>query len=197
MDKETLRAYNSAAAEFSKEWGDQPAPDDLYDLLVQYFKPGLTADIGCGSGRDAAWLAAHGYAVHGYDASEELLREAKSSYPHLHWDVATLPALENIPQNTVENVLCETVIMHLAPDTITQAVQRLRDILFPGGTLYLSWRVTENNLQRDKHGRLYAAFDKDLVLNALNEHDSVLLDREDISASSGKKIHRLIVRKAE
>ena len=47
---------------------------------------------------------------------------------------------------------------------------------------------------RDAHGRLYAAFDAALVRAELVAATS-LLDEEVVSASSGKKIHRLVVNK--
>ena len=68
------------------------------------------------------------------------------------------------------------------------------DIVKPGGIFYLSWRVTEGEDQRDKHERLYAAFEPSLVRSELSRGD-VLLDEELISASSGKKIARIVVRK--
>lgn len=49
---------------------------------------------------------------------------------------------------------------------------------------------------RDPHGRLYQAFDKRLVFDEIGARDAVLLDQEDVNVSSGKKVHRLIVRKA-
>jgi hypothetical protein len=54
--------------------------------------------------------------------------------------------------------------------------------------------VTEGSDLRDSHGRLYAAFDAGLVRTALKD-TTLLLDEEVVSASSGKKIHRLIAKK--
>jgi hypothetical protein len=68
------------------------------------------------------------------------------------------------------------------------------EIVRPGGVFYLSWRVTEDADSRDTKGRLYAAFDASLVRAELKAAAS-LLDEEVVSASSGKKIHRLVVRK--
>ena len=93
-----------------------------------------------------------------------------------------------------DNVLCETVIMHLEHKQIAASVRRLLDIVKPSGILYLSWRVTEGADHRDAQGRLYAAFDAALVLAELKT-TTVLLDEEAVSASSGKKIHRLVVKK--
>jgi 2-polyprenyl-3-methyl-5-hydroxy-6-metoxy-1,4-benzoquinol methylase len=195
MDKNTLHAYDNEARHFADEWHDQPPPDDMYALLLRYFTPGSAADIGCGSGRDAAWLHAHGFDAVGYDASEGLLEQARTRYPNLHFSQATLPELAGLVTGQFRNVLCETVIMHLESTQIAPSVRRLLDILEPGGTLFLSWRVTEGTSLRDSHQRLYSSFDKTVVLEAC-EGSAILLDRRDVNASSGKAVHRLVVRKA-
>ena len=194
MDQRTLDAYNAAAPDFAHDWSEQPAPVDLYALVQRFFVPGPTADIGCGSGREVAWLAANGFPATGFDPSEGLLREARARHPDLVFEQAALPELAGIADASFANVLCETVIMHLPPAAIAPSVARLVAILRPGGILYLSWRVTRGADQRDGQGRLYAAFPAGLVIDAL-AGATILLDEETISASSGKAIHRLIARK--
>jgi hypothetical protein len=81
--------------------------------------------------------------------------------------------------------------MHLPHMAIGAAVRRLMAILKPGGTLYLTWRVTRGSDQRDGNGRLYTAFDAKDVSSALGDAE-VLLDEEATSASSGKTIHRIV-----
>jgi len=165
MDRGTLEAYDRDAAAYAEDWETQPAAADMHALILRYFKPGPTADVGCGSGRDAAWLTDHGFPATGYVA------------PH-----------------SFDNVLCETVIMHLPAEDIAPSVQRLIEILKPGGTLYLSWRVTEDADRRDEAGRLYGAFDPGLVLDALTGAD-ILLDEQSVSASSAKVVRRLVARR--
>lgn len=194
-DKDTLHAYDHEAKQFADDWHEQPPPDDMYALLTHYFVRGATADIGCGSGRDVAWLHANGFDAIGYDVSEGLLAQARVRYPDLHFMRAALPELEGVESGRFRNVLCETVIMHLEPVQIAQATRRLLDILEPGGTLFLSWRVTEGSSQRDKHQRLYSSFDRAVVLDAC-AGNTILLDKEDVNISSGKVVHRVIVRKA-
>jgi SAM-dependent methyltransferase len=194
MDQKTLAAYDGDAAIFAQDWHNQPAPSDLHALVKRLFGPGRTADIGCGSGREVAWLAANGYPAVGYDPSAGLLAQARERYPHLTFATAALPDLATIPDGSFDNVLCETVIMHLTRDAILPSAKRLMAILRPGGSLYLSWRVTADADQRDSHGRLYAAFGKDLVMPAL-AGAAILLDEATVSASSGKPIHRIVARK--
>jgi SAM-dependent methyltransferase len=197
MDRETVGAYDAGAAGFAKDWHEQPAPADLHALVRRYFHPGgRTADVGCGSGREVAFLAAGGYDAIGYDASDALLEQARLRYRRLSFATAVLPELAGVPDASFDNVLCETVIMHLRRPQILDAVRRLLAILKPNGILYLSWRVTDGGAdQRDAHGRLYAAFESALILEAIDGSATLLLDDEPVSASSGKKIHRIVARK--
>jgi SAM-dependent methyltransferase len=195
MDRTTLAAYDQDAAAFAKDWHEQPAPVDLQDVVTNYFiRGGTSCDIGCGSGREVGWLNANGFPAEGFDASEGLLAEARRRYPGLKFARAELPDLKGIASKSFDNVLCETVIMHLEPNRIAPAVARMFDILKADGILYLSWRVTEGDDLRDAHGRLYAAFDAALVRAELKD-TTLLLDEEVVSASSARKIHRLIAKK--
>jgi SAM-dependent methyltransferase len=195
LDRQTLAAYDRDAAAFAKDWHEQPPPTDLHDIVKHFFiAGGATADIGCGSGREVAWLNANGFPAKGFDASLGLLAEARRRYPPLDFVRAELPDLNGIVANTYDNVLCETVIMHLDRANIAPSVRRMFEIVRPGGILYVSWRVTEGENLRDKQGRLYAAFEPSLVLPELTAA-TTLLDEERVSASSGKRIHRLVVRK--
>jgi len=195
MDEQTIEAYSTGASRFAAEWRDQPAPADMYALLQRYFtRGGITADIGCGAGRDVAWLNEQGFPAVGYDASEGLIAQAEAAFPALTFKRETLPALDSIDAQAYDNVLCETVIMHLPPEEVTQASARLFDILKPGGTLYLSWRVTESASKRDTSGRLYAEFDAARVRQGLGDAQ-FLLDAESVNLSSGKRVHRLIVQR--
>lgn len=193
-DSATLSAYDTAAAAFARDWHDQPPPSDLHAIVKRFFAEGTVADIGCGSGREVAWLATNGFSAQGFDASEGLLAEARRRYPQLAFSQAALPDLSGIAPKSFDNVLCETVIMHLERAAVAPSVRRLLDIVKPDGVLYLSWRVTADADQRDKQGRLYAAFDAALVRAALSGA-SLLLDEEVVSASSGKIIHRIVARR--
>ncbi|KWF01487.1 class I SAM-dependent methyltransferase [Burkholderia pseudomultivorans] len=197
VDRPTLDAYDSHAAQFAQDWLDQAPPDDMYALLEQYFSPGPTADVGCGAGRDTAWLTERGFDARGYDASAALLDEARRHHPALRFEQAALPALAGVPSGAFRNVLCETVVMHLEPADAVAAATRLAELLMPGGTLYLSWRVAGSGALRDERGRLYTPLDAARMRAALGAGVRVIDEHEVVSASSGKRVHRLIARRAE
>jgi SAM-dependent methyltransferase len=192
VDRQTLTAYENAASEFAEEWETQPVPVDMQTLISRFFVPGSVADIGCGSGRDAAWLSGQGFQVTGYDASPGLLEQALLRHPGIEFRVGTLPRLEALGTARFDNVYCETVIMHLPAADVAPAVRRLVSLVRPGGRLYLSWRVNaDRQTRRDDHGRLYTAVD---VAEVRAEFASMLIlhDADVTSSSSGKMVHRII-----
>ncbi|KVQ09468.1 SAM-dependent methyltransferase [Burkholderia ubonensis] len=197
VDRPTLDAYDTYAADYAQLWLDEGPPDDMYALLEQHFAPGPTADVGCGAGRDTAWLESRGFDVRGYDASAALLDEARRRHPGLRFEQAALPALPGVPSGAFRNVLCETVVMHLDHVEAAVAAARLVDLLAPGGTLYMSWRVAGSGSLRDERGRLYTALDGARMRAALGGGVQVIDEHEVVSASSGKRVHRLIVRRAD
>ncbi|PWT86018.1 MAG: SAM-dependent methyltransferase [Proteobacteria bacterium] len=190
MDPQTLAAYDAGAQRFAAEWHEQPAPTDLQALILRFFNRGRTADIGAGSGREVAWLVASGFPAVGFEPSQGLLAEARRRYPGLTFQSAALPELAGVPDGSFDNVLCETVLMHLEHGQVPASVSRLISLLRPGGVLYLSWRVADTD-RRDQHGRLYAAFGAELVREPLRGMTTPL-DEETISASSGNRIHRIV-----
>src|SRR5690349_7598765 len=100
MDKDTLAAYQAGAEGFARDWHEQPPPADLHALVRRFFRPGgRTADIGCGSGREVAFLALNGFHAVGYDASDALLEQARTRYPKLRFEAATLPQLAGLAGN--------------------------------------------------------------------------------------------------
>ena len=193
-DLKTEAAYEANAVRYSEDWLNQPPPDDMYALLMRHFiAGGRTVDVGCGNGRDAAWLARQGFDVEGYDSSPALIELARKTFPWVPFHVGRLPLLENVT-GQFDNVVCETVLMHLPAGQVPQAADRLWTLVRPGGVLYVSWRVTEGADVRHEDGRLYSAFAPDVVRAAL--HEAVVLHEEDVtSASSGRRVCRLIGRR--
>ena len=104
-----------------------------------------------------------------------------------------LPELKEI-ENQFDNVLCETVIMHLPTQQLVSAILNLKRILKVDGILYLSWRVTEKEDARHEDGRLYSAFNPDVILREFDKN-GILHFEDKLSASSGKRVCRLVWKK--
>lgn len=159
MDPTTIGTYDSLAASFAAAQRNK-TPAALYRLIGRIFVPGApTADIGCGSGRDTAWLVANGFPATGYDASAGMLAEARSAYPQLDLRLAALPELAAIADGAYTNVLCSAVLMHLPAQTIKAATAALCRIVGPGGRLVITYRASETDAAREPDGRLYTPID--------------------------------------
>lgn len=193
-DPLTLHAYDTHAADYVEEWLAQPSPQELHTMAQKFFRVREpTADIGSGSGRDVHWLNQAGYPTAGWDASQGLLQEARKRFPNYTFGFAELPDLNQIESARFSNVLCETVLMHLPKEALSIALKNLLRILKPDGVLALSWRLPQENAEREKDGRLYTLLTFEDLLTALQPFETQVLHQEEMRSFSSKKIIRQLV----
>jgi SAM-dependent methyltransferase len=179
MDPETLAAYNAQAARIAA--GHRAITPARTQALAQTFfhVGGATADVGCGSGRDSAWLAAAGYPVVGYDASAGMLAEAHAAYPDLTFTQAALPDLAGVPDGAYANALCNAVLMHLPRESLIGATLALARILAEGGRLILTYRPSTVATDREADGRLFTAIPPGEMALLLESAGLSVLHREE------------------
>ena len=92
MDSGTLTAYNIQAAKLTESY-ESANLSAIHALLLRHLPepqtltPDLSSpsilDLGCGSGRDAAFLHARGYQVTALDASPAMLKDLAACHPEL------------------------------------------------------------------------------------------------------------------
>ena len=179
MDDRTLEAYNTRAATFAG-YMRVMAPNRVQVLALRGFHPSApTADIGCGSGRDTAWLLANGFPAVGYDASPAMLAEARNAFPQLDLRVAALPALETVPDAAFDNLLCNAVLMHLPADQLARAAASFARVLRPGGRIVVSVRRSREPAEREGDGRLFTQIDHDTLEALLAGAGIALLEADE------------------
>lgn len=195
MDYRTIQIYNSCAKEIA-ELHETLIPSRIYQLINKYFtKSGICADIGCGTGRDSAWLFKNGYSVIGIDASSGMLEEAKKHYPNIRYVQDSLPLLNCIKNISFINVLCSAVIMHLVNDDIAVAVSNLLRITAPNGVIILSFRTTDSTDGRE-NGKLYNNIEKEELISLFRNSGADLIHCEiDNGDSRNLKWTNIVFRK--
>ncbi|MFW6365433.1 MAG: class I SAM-dependent methyltransferase [Spirochaetota bacterium] len=180
IDKKTLDRYETNAAYYADLYDNQ-YPQNLYDLIKTYFKKGEpSADIGCGSGRDAHFLRECGYPVTGYDASRAMILEAEKRYPGIPYRYAVLPELNEIPDTSYVNILCSAVLMHLPSDKLEDACDNLLRITVPGGIIIISVRSSREKLSRESDGRLYNRISGGALVRYYEQTGAALLYRDEL-----------------
>lgn len=104
--------------------------------------PGTALDVGAGSGRDAAALAARGWNVVAVEPSDALRQRARAGHPspRLRWLADHLPQLNEVRRSgrSFDLVLVVGVWMHLRQDEARPSMRTLRGLLRPGGLLVVS-----------------------------------------------------------
>jgi 2-polyprenyl-3-methyl-5-hydroxy-6-metoxy-1,4-benzoquinol methylase len=180
MDHQTIQVYDQKAASIAaRHRGNKP--NRLNDLVLTYFHAGeLTADVGCGSGRDTEWLHHQGFPTIGYDGSEGMLVEARLLNPMAEFHVAFLPDLVDIPDGHYLNVLCNAVLMHLSKTETPTALRNLARIMRPGGRLIVSFRGSQDVEEREADGRLYTRIQLDEMMSWMEAADLKVLVSETI-----------------
>lgn len=157
MDRPTIEFYEKNAGDYAREIDSYPTPETIQDFVCAFFEDGApTADIGCGSGRDAEWLRSEGFAVDAYDASPQMLAAAKARHPDVSFRQATLPNLEGIEDQAFQNILCSAVLMHLSSHDLVSGCINLLRILRDDGILIVSIRGSRAGLEREDDGRLFS-----------------------------------------
>ncbi len=98
-------------------------------------------DLGCGAGRDMAWLEGHGARVVGADLSAGMLAIAKgeATGPLVQMDMRQLP----FKNNCFNGVWCMASMLHIPRAEASGVLAEVRRVLLPGGALLLGLQEGE------------------------------------------------------
>lgn len=107
--------------------------------------PGRALDVACGEGRNAVWLATRGFEVTAIDFSPVAIDKARrvaaaSDVASVNWIVGDVTA--ELPAGPFD--LAVVLYLHLPTDAIEQMIDRLCELLAPGGTLLLVGHHVDN-----------------------------------------------------
>lgn len=117
----------------------------LFDQLLRgRLTPGMRVlDAGCGSGRNLVYLLQAGYEVFGSDASPDAIADvralAATCAPHLPLTNFRVEPIEAMAwPDHFADVVIGSAVLHFARDDeqFEAMVQRMWDVLKPGGTLF-------------------------------------------------------------
>lgn len=105
------------------------------------------ADVGCGTGRLAPYLAARGLSPVGVDLSPEMVRVARRDYPGFRFDVADLRSLP-FGDAALAGVVGWYSLMFLAPGDRPAAFGELARVVRPGGHLVTAFKAGDGRHRR-------------------------------------------------
>ncbi|WP_214416345.1 class I SAM-dependent methyltransferase [Sphaerisporangium fuscum] len=139
------RSYDTVAEKYLANLGDElagkPLDRALLAALAEQTEPGTPiADLGCGPGHVAAWLAARGATTVGIDLSPGMVAVGRREYPEVEFregDLVALPAEDG----EFGSAVAFYSIIHIHPDDLRRAVGEAYRVLRPSGLLLVSFHV--------------------------------------------------------
>ena len=148
MDNRVIRFYDNNAFRLA-DYYESVRFETVYPYIIEYLSkfddPLEILDIGSGTGRDAAWFADHGHQVMAIEPSLSMLDVARNihSHPGISWAQNKLPKLEidHAAGNSFDLILCNAVWMHIPPEDRLDALKRIKSLLVPGGSAFVSLRM--------------------------------------------------------
>lgn len=143
MPQDILAAYAEEADALIPSFEAISSADVLAPVMAWLpSTPRRIIDIGAGTGRDAAWLAARGHTVLAVEPVAGF-REAGMrlhAHPRIRWCEDTLPSLARITETGFDLILMVAAWHHIAPEDRPPALRRLRQLVSPDGRLLMSIR---------------------------------------------------------
>jgi SAM-dependent methyltransferase len=191
MDLQTVDYYSKNAPMVASRY------ESVTNSLAVHFERAFGAearvlDVGCGSGRDMAYMHRLGRQAFGIDASPEFVEIAQKLHPELRGRIAcgSLPEAEVPFGGAFDGVLCSAVLMHLPSNELPFAVEFIKRCLRPCG--HLLYSVPSKRLDvmsdslRDAAGRLFIPDSQGRLQAALGTAGFTLIDSWSNADSLGR-----------
>ena len=117
------------------------------DLTLAADLGSSVADVGCGTGRLAPYLAGRGLRPRGFDLSPGMIQVARRDHPGFGFDVADLRELP-VEDASLAGVVCWYSLMYLAPACRPAAFGELARVVKPGGYLVTAFKAGDSQVRR-------------------------------------------------
>jgi SAM-dependent methyltransferase len=155
------RAVYDALAERYVEWAgtqlsaaidgllDRTLLDDFLELASTVPGGRPVADLGCGPGRVAAYVVAHGFDAVGLDVSSAMLAEASDAHPEVGFAAAALADLP-VRDAGLAGAVCWYSIIHTPPERLDEICVELARVLVPEAPLLVAFQSGDDEgVRRD------------------------------------------------
>jgi SAM-dependent methyltransferase len=149
MDEEikaaTQAGYDAVAEEYAARFFDElaakPLDRALLDCLIELTREvGAIADMGCGPGQIARYLADHGAQAMGIDLSPEMVKLAQRLSPDIPFRQGDMLALD-LEDNALGGIAAFYSVIHARQEQIPQVMREFYRVLRPGGLALLAFHI--------------------------------------------------------
>ena len=128
---ESAAAYDGAAERFADRWFDLRLEEPMARFAGRLGPGARVLDVGCGPGRDAAWLAELGFDAGGVDLSFGMLQEGRArgvDVPLIQADMRHLP----FRRGSFDGLWVCASLLHIPKEQAGDALRELARVVYPG-----------------------------------------------------------------
>lgn len=198
-----MRLYEEEANSMAAVYEAVDVRPIMTPILEYLPETGRLLEIGCGSGRDAAFFLKQGYEVTGLDGSEAMLREAASYHPELMGRLLRHELPEPLPFDAgfFDVVTSMAVIMHLQESALPAVFEEIARVLALGGAVAYSVNTVRPGLDEhgnDRKGRHFTCLDApgwERYHQAAGLRTNASWENEDITGRPGIRWATFVCRK--
>lgn len=141
---DTRRSYDAMAEDYAVwiagELAHKPFDRAALEVFATLLPAGPVLDVGCGTGRITAFLAALGVPVSGLDLSPGMVEVARREHPALTFGQGSMTSLA-APDGSLAGVVAWYSTIHVPDEDLPGVFAEFRRVLAPGGLLQLAFQV--------------------------------------------------------
>ena len=198
---DTKQAYNKIAGDYARDHQHDLWDTGLTNNFVKLLPPhAKVLDVGCGPGKETAFLVSQDFDVIGIDFSQSMVQEAKKRVPQGNFMVMDMRQL-TFPADTFDGILAKACLLHIPKTEVPPVIAGFHKILKPHGLLYLTVKqgtgeqvVTENDYGYE-YSRFFSFFTKAEMEQMLIQTGFTIKHFDTWKSSSGTPWLRFLVQK--
>ena len=162
MSPSTLNYYSQHSLEVAEKY-ESADVTHLHDFLSSSLKPGgRLLELGCGSGRDAAFMVSQGFKVLATDGAASMVEQTKRHHPELAGHVLHLKLPDGLSNalGIFDGIYAVAVLMHLSVPQIKTTISAVTSLLAAKGRFAFSVPARRDDIitnEFDSKGRRFTA----------------------------------------
>jgi 2-polyprenyl-3-methyl-5-hydroxy-6-metoxy-1,4-benzoquinol methylase len=155
MSSQTQQFYEKNSHDLIARY-DSADMSELHQFLAKHIAPNSKIiDIGFGSGRDLGFLQSNGHDIYGIDPVEAFVIQAQHRFTDIreHFKVGSFLS-SDIPSdwlNSFDTVISIAVWMHLKTHERPKAIETIKALVKPNGTVVLSFSLGGRDSDDGRH----------------------------------------------
>ncbi|MDC8755917.1 class I SAM-dependent methyltransferase [Erythrobacter sp. sf7] len=172
-DPATIAFYQERAPHWVFHSGERHSHQ--LDAFLDRLSPGARVlELGCGGGRDAAYIRQRGFMIDATDATPALVARANEAFD-LGARVMAFHELDAVGEYA--GVWAQASLLHCPRDALPDVLARINRALAPGGWHFASFKLGEGE-GRDLLGRLHNFPSSDWLIAAYTDAGFIIRSRD-------------------